>query len=234
MYGYNTWADAARAYQRNYEAGWWDKHVMQMMGVRKADFDKWLDDSDHKRKPFADYFRTKMQSDVVSDPVSDLLSTVEERRERVEQQEQKPSWSQDELSSMDEERLQQLKKKRTRDLSVSRVMLKTTGVKPGSDKEQLLNKNIVSAERDIDVLNQEIERRQNEAAFGDIDFMISDVASEDIAESKKNTENRYGFGNIFVTLHSEEAKDAVEGQKATLTKTAPWREGVEDVTVHTT
>lgn len=234
MYGYNTWADAARAYQRNYEAGWWDKHVMQMMGVRKADFDKWLDDSDHKRKPFADYFRTKMQSDVVSDPVSDLLSTVDERRERVEQQEQKPSWSQDELSSMDEERLQQLKKKRTRDLSVSRVMLKTTGVKPGSDKEQLLNKNIVSAERDIDVLNQEIERRQNEAAFGDIDFMISDVASEDIAESKKNTENRYGFGNNFVTLHSEEAKDAVEGQKATLTKTAPWREGVEDVTVHTT
>lgn len=81
MYGYPNWAAAKKAYERNYEAGWWDKHVMQMLGAKKANFDKWLADSDHKTKPYAEYFRTKMLTDTVSDPVSDMLATVAERKE---------------------------------------------------------------------------------------------------------------------------------------------------------
>lgn len=80
MYGYPNWAAAKKAYESNYEPGWWESRVMQMMGVKKRDFDKWLADSDHKTKPYADYFRTK-HTDVVSDPVSDMLATVQERKE---------------------------------------------------------------------------------------------------------------------------------------------------------
>lgn len=83
MYGYKNWTEAKRAYERNYEKGWWDNHVMQMMGVKKEDFDKWLADSDHKRKPFADYFRTKMLDDVIKDPVDQMLSDVAERRDVI-------------------------------------------------------------------------------------------------------------------------------------------------------
>jgi len=83
MYGYKNWIEAKRAYERNYEKGWWNRHVMQMMGVKKEDFDKWLADSDHKRKPFADYFRTKMLDDVIKDPVDQMLSDVAERRDVI-------------------------------------------------------------------------------------------------------------------------------------------------------
>ncbi len=81
MYGYPSWIAARKAYEANYEPGWWDGHVMQMMGVMKGDFGKWLADSDHKTKPFADYRRTQM-ADTVSDPASDLLATVAERQEQ--------------------------------------------------------------------------------------------------------------------------------------------------------
>ena len=86
MYGYPSWSAARRAYERNYEPGWWDKHVMQMIGVKKEDFDKWLNDSDHKTKPFADYYRTKI-SDTVSDPVDQMLADVEDREAMAKQRE---------------------------------------------------------------------------------------------------------------------------------------------------
>lgn len=80
MYGYPSWSAARKAYERNYEPGWWSSHVMQMTGVRKADFDKWLGDSDHKTKPFAEYYRTRM-ADTVSSPVDQLLSDISDREE---------------------------------------------------------------------------------------------------------------------------------------------------------
>lgn len=80
MYGYPNWSAARNAYSRNYESGWWDKHVMQMTGVRKEDFDKWLSDSDRKTKPFAEYYRTRM-ADTTSDPAEDILAAVKDREE---------------------------------------------------------------------------------------------------------------------------------------------------------
>ena len=79
MYGYPSWSAAKKAYSRNYEPGWWDKRVMQMTGVRKNDFDKWLADSDHKTKPFAEYYRTKMV-ETVSSPADQLMADVTDRQ----------------------------------------------------------------------------------------------------------------------------------------------------------
>ena len=80
MYGFPTWSTARQAYEQNYEPGWWDSRVMQMTGVKKADFDRWLTDSDHKTKPFADYFRIK-NSETVNDPTEQLMADVADREE---------------------------------------------------------------------------------------------------------------------------------------------------------
>ena len=53
MYGYNSLDDAKKAYLSNYEKGW--TGLGNITPVSKADFDKWLDKSNRKLKPFADY-----------------------------------------------------------------------------------------------------------------------------------------------------------------------------------
>lgn len=53
MYGYNSEADAKKAYLANYSKGW--KGLGKITGVDKGTFDKWIQSSDRKTKPFADY-----------------------------------------------------------------------------------------------------------------------------------------------------------------------------------
>lgn len=53
MYGYDSLDDAKKAYLSNYEKGW--TGLGNITPVSKADFDKWLDKSNRKLKPFADY-----------------------------------------------------------------------------------------------------------------------------------------------------------------------------------
>lgn len=233
MYGYPNWIAARRAYERNYEPGWWDSHVMQMTGVKKEDFDKWLADSDHKLKPFAEYVRTK-NADPISDSVDQLIADV---RERVSQL---PTWEADEIEGMDAERLTQLLKKRRKDLSTSRYLLKAAGVEgSGSAKERLLKNSISKYDADIKALEAEQQRRehrQEEEGYGGADFVMEDNPAGEAAgtTAEKRGGNTFQFGRNFVTLQSQESREAVKGQKATLARTAPWREGVEDVTVHTT
>jgi len=236
MYGYNTWQEARRAYERNYEPGWWDSHVMQMTGVKKDVFDQWLADSDHKRKPFAQYVRTK-NGDPITDNVDQLIADVRERVNHL------PTWTAEEVENMDGARLTQLLGKRRKDLSTSRYLLKAAGVEgSGSAKERLLKNNISKAEADIKTLEAEQQRRAQlpeEGQPGDLDFMIEDMAGEPDADAsgtvaEKSGGNVFQFGKNVVSLQSKEALEAVEGQKATLARTAPWRDGVEDVTVHTT
>ena len=86
MYGYPNWSVARKAYERNYEPGWWNRHVMQMTGVRKVDFDKWLGDSNRKTKPFADYFRTK-HSDTILNPADQLMADVKDREQAARDRE---------------------------------------------------------------------------------------------------------------------------------------------------
>ena len=53
MYGYPDEAAATKAYLSNYSKGW--KGLGKVTSVPKATFDKWLESSDRKTKPFAEY-----------------------------------------------------------------------------------------------------------------------------------------------------------------------------------
>ena len=57
MYGYDSMDDAKKAYLANYSKGW--KGLGNITGASKDEFDKWLDTSNRKLKPFADYAKVK-------------------------------------------------------------------------------------------------------------------------------------------------------------------------------
>ena len=57
MYGFPDEAAATKAYLSNYSKGW--KGLGKVTAVPKATFDKWLESSDRKTKPFADYAMIK-------------------------------------------------------------------------------------------------------------------------------------------------------------------------------
>lgn len=57
MYGYDSMDDAKKAYLANYSNGW--QGLGNITGASKDEFDKWLDASNRKLKPFADYAKVK-------------------------------------------------------------------------------------------------------------------------------------------------------------------------------
>ncbi len=57
MYGYDSMDDAKKAYLANYSDGW--QGLGNITGASKTEFDKWLDTSNRKLKPFADYAKVK-------------------------------------------------------------------------------------------------------------------------------------------------------------------------------
>ncbi len=57
MYGYDSMNDAEKAYLDNYSDGW--QGLGNITGASKEEFDKWLDTSNRKLKPFADYAKVK-------------------------------------------------------------------------------------------------------------------------------------------------------------------------------
>lgn len=67
MYGYDSMDDAEKAYLANYSKGW--QGLGGITGASKEEFDKWLDTSKRKLKPFADYAKVKFsQVQSVSEP----------------------------------------------------------------------------------------------------------------------------------------------------------------------
>ena len=67
MYGYDSMSDAEKAYLANYSEGW--QGLGGITGASKAEFDKWLDTSNRKLKPFADYAKVKFsQAQSVEEP----------------------------------------------------------------------------------------------------------------------------------------------------------------------
>ena len=67
MYGYDSMSDAEKAYLANYSEGW--QGLGNITGASKAEFDKWLDTSNRKLKPFADYAKVKFsQAQSVEEP----------------------------------------------------------------------------------------------------------------------------------------------------------------------
>lgn len=71
MYGYDSMDDAEKAYLANYSEGW--QGLGNITGVSKDEFDKWLDTSNRKLKPFADYAKVKFsQAQSVTEPRQSL------------------------------------------------------------------------------------------------------------------------------------------------------------------
>ena len=71
MYGYDSINDAEKAYLANYSKGW--QGLGGITGASKAEFDKWLDTSNRKLKPFADYAKVKFsQAQSVAEPRQSL------------------------------------------------------------------------------------------------------------------------------------------------------------------
>ena len=71
MYGYDSMNDAEKAYLANYSKGW--QGLGNITGASKAEFDKWLDTSNRKLKPFADYAKVKFsQAQSVAEPRQSL------------------------------------------------------------------------------------------------------------------------------------------------------------------
>lgn len=67
MYGYDSMDDAKKAYLANYSDGW--QGLGNITGASKDEFDRWLDTSNRKLKPFADYAKVKFsQAQTVSEP----------------------------------------------------------------------------------------------------------------------------------------------------------------------
>lgn len=78
MYGYPSEEAATEAYLANYSKDW--KGLGKVTAVPKATFDKWLESSDRKTKPFADYAIIKKDS--YQNYFSDM--TEEEAREKLQ------------------------------------------------------------------------------------------------------------------------------------------------------
>ena len=71
MYGYDSMDDAKKAYLANYSDGW--QGLGNITGVSKDEFDKWIDASNRKLKPFADYAKVKFsQAQSVAEPRQSL------------------------------------------------------------------------------------------------------------------------------------------------------------------
>lgn len=73
MYGYPDDSAAISAYLKNYSPGW--KGLGKVTSVPKATFDKWLESSDRKTKPFREYAMVKKGAH--QDFISDMEYTYE-------------------------------------------------------------------------------------------------------------------------------------------------------------
>ena len=168
MYGYPTFAEAKKAYLRNYEDGWWEKHVMSMTGVRKEKFDKWLESSDYKTKPFAEYSVVK-DSDPVSSNVDQLMADIEDRKKVPGVAEEEPKVTvKGVLNEVDLKRkkpddLKQLRKKENQDRAMAKMILGTTDAVKGTDKERTLQENIIRAEANMATIDKVLAEKQAEA-----------------------------------------------------------------------
>lgn len=78
MYGYDSMDAAKKAYLANYSKGW--QGLGNITGASKDEFDKWLDTSNRKLKPFADYAKVKFSQaqsvEVNNNPMLSAIHTL--------------------------------------------------------------------------------------------------------------------------------------------------------------
>ena len=78
MLGFNDEAEAQDAYLSNYERGWENKHKLVMSSVNLPDFEKWINSSHRKTKPFAEYKSVKIVDDNRPKAESDMKRQLSE------------------------------------------------------------------------------------------------------------------------------------------------------------
>ncbi len=61
MLGFNTIEEAESAYLANYEKGWEKKHKIVVSPIHTENFEKWIESSHRKTKPFAEYKSVKSE-----------------------------------------------------------------------------------------------------------------------------------------------------------------------------
>lgn len=81
MYGYPSEEAATEAYLANYSKGW--KGLGKVTSVPKATFDKWLESSDRKTKPFADYTMVQTSLQKNNSSIQKDNPVIREARKRV-------------------------------------------------------------------------------------------------------------------------------------------------------
>lgn len=85
MLGFNDEADAHAAYLSNYESGWADKRKIVCSSVNIEDFEKWIDSSHRKTKPFAEYkgVNGEQKSVIPADRIKEINARLSELKERA-------------------------------------------------------------------------------------------------------------------------------------------------------
>lgn len=81
MYGYPSEEAATEAYLANYSKGW--KGLGKVTSVPKATFDKWLESSDRKTKPFADYAMVQKEQAKFDRDVKEVKSSEMTEAQKV-------------------------------------------------------------------------------------------------------------------------------------------------------
>lgn len=81
LYGYPSEEAATEAYLANYSKGW--KGLGKVTSVPKATFDKWLESSDRKTKPFADYTMVQTSLQKNNSSIQKDNPVIREARKRV-------------------------------------------------------------------------------------------------------------------------------------------------------
>ena len=79
MLGFNDEADAQDAYLSNYEKGWSFKHKVVMSSANLEDFEKWINSSHRKTKPFAEYKSVKKDtslSEIFTDAYNNIYNAL--------------------------------------------------------------------------------------------------------------------------------------------------------------
>jgi len=86
MYGFPTEEAARTAYLSNYEKGWEKSRRIDVTGVRKGEFKKWVQSSKRKTKPFAEYKGVKtIRHDNQGNPIDETGKLIIEEVESIDE-----------------------------------------------------------------------------------------------------------------------------------------------------
>lgn len=162
MYGYDSMDDAEKAYLANYSKGW--QGLGNITGASKTEFDKWLDTSNRKLKPFADYAKVKFsQAQSVAEPRFSL------KDEKIKSVAEKFGVNEDDVAMY----ANAVEKGSTADAARARANIKRYLLQENEDK--------ISSLKDIIKYTKPINEALKEN-FGDLDAMIEERRKQVEAE----------------------------------------------------